>query len=494
MKVVTPLQVFLYNPQSSANKKPILPFSLLALGALLEGKYAYQIIDGNLVADPLRALSDAIEAHARPVLGVTVMPGPQLQQAVPLCRALKQRHPNLTIVWGGYFASQHYDVCLRDNTIDYVIRGHGEQSFVHLLDWLSDGHKPPGGMAGVVSRGDISPPVASIPHPDSLPPFNFQSLQVEHYVRRTFLGDRTLGYHSSYGCPFFCNFCAVVTMVNGRWLAQSAERVASAVRLYQKQWGVNAVEFYDNNFFVHESRTGEFADRIVNNGLAWWGEARIDTLLKYRPSTWRLMKRAGLRMIFMGAESGSAETLKRMDKGGTMSPEKTLEIARLMRHEGIIPEFSFVMGNPPDPQADVRQTIEFIRRVKQVNPQSEIIMYLYTPVPLAGDLYDNAQASGFAFPQTLDEWIAPSWLDFSQRRSALLPWVGQTLQSQIKDFERVLNAYYPTSTDPALGGLWRVALKSLAAWRYHLRLYRFPFELRALHRVLAYQRPETSGF
>ena len=59
---------------------------------------------------------------------------------------------------------------------------------------------------------------------------------------------------------------------------------------------------------------------------------------------------------------------------------------------GIIPEFSFVLGNPPDPEADVHQTLEFIRKVKRVNSSTEIIMYVYTPVPLAGELYDQAQA------------------------------------------------------------------------------------------------------
>jgi radical SAM superfamily enzyme YgiQ (UPF0313 family) len=75
-------------------------------------------------------------------------------------------------------------------------------------------------------------------------------------------------------------------------------------------------------------------------------------------------------------------------------------MARVMQEWDIIPEFSFVMGNPPDPEGDIRQTIEFIRKIKRINPQSEIIMYLYTPVPLAGDLYENAKTAGFAFPQT----------------------------------------------------------------------------------------------
>jgi anaerobic magnesium-protoporphyrin IX monomethyl ester cyclase len=510
--------IILYNPQSSAGRKPVLPFALLALGAVLEGKYEYVIVDGNLEPDPLARLDGLVsQAGARgqapggrPIMAVTVMPGPQLQQAVPLCRELKRRNPQLCIIWGGYFPTQHWEASLHSDFVDYVVRGHGELVFLELLSYLTTGAPALSAIAGLAYRpdpdlvvvnpedvtgpGPLANPLAPIPHPKSLPGFNFDRLPMEQYVRRTFLGSRTLGYHSSYGCPFFCNFCAVVNMVNGKWFPQTAAQAAGVVATYARRWGVNGVEFYDNNFFVHEARTAEFSERIRDLGLGWWGEARIDTLLKYAPRTWQLMRAAGLRMVFMGAESGSMETLRRMDKGGTMSPEKTLEMARLMKSYGILPEFSFVMGNPPDPEADIRGTMEFIRKVKTVNPAAEIVMYLYTPVPLAGDLYDEAQAEGFAFPKTLEEWVSPAWLNFAQRRSITMPWMQQPLQERLHDFERVLNAYFPTATDAKLTRAWRAVLRGASAWRYHLRVYRFPLELRALHRVVTYQRPETSGF
>jgi len=134
--------IILYNPQSSANRKPVLPFSLLALGSALEGKHDYCIVDGNLEPDPLAKLLPLISSDPSPILGVTVMPGPQLQQAAPLCRELKRRHPNLTIVWGGYFPTQHADVCLRSGFVDHVIRGHGELAFLELAENIS--RQPPG--------------------------------------------------------------------------------------------------------------------------------------------------------------------------------------------------------------------------------------------------------------------------------------------------------------------------------------------------------------
>ena len=489
--------ILLYNPQSSSVRKPCLPLSLLALSAVLEGEYDHQIVDGNVEHDPLNRLDRLISETQARVLGFTVMPGPQLREAAPLAKELKRRHPQLTLVWGGYFPSQHWDVCLRAGYVDYVVRGHGEMVFKALLRTLDGGGRVSDlqGLAYLGEDGEPrTNPMAPIPHPAEMPAWNWDRVPMETYVCKSYLGDRTLAYHSSYGCPFFCNFCAVVNMVEGGWLPQPAERVANVVKMYVERWRINGLALYDNNFFVSHRRTAEFAERLLGLGVNWWGEGRIDTLLHYQPRTWELMRDSGLRMVFMGAESGSAETLQRMDKGGTMHPDKTLEIARVMQEWGIIPEFSFVMGNPPDPVADIRETIEFIRKVKQVNAQAEIIMYLYTPVPLSGQLFEEAQAQGFAFPETLEGWLREDWLQFSLRRSDMMPWLRQSLRSRLRDFERVLNAYYPTATDIKLSGAWRKVLRAVSAWRYHTRMYRFPFELEAMHRLIAYQRPETTGF
>jgi radical SAM superfamily enzyme YgiQ (UPF0313 family) len=491
-------RLVLFNPQNAARPKTVLPLSLLALGAVLDDVADWVLVDGNLESDPAAAVERAVRDTEADVLGMTVMPGPQLKMAVPLTRLLKDRYPRVQVVWGGYFPTQHWDVALRAAYVDLVVRGHGELVFKELLQRRASGREI-NDLAGLAYKDPhtgeaISNALAPIPHPDDLPDLPYGRIDLLRYVRPTVLGRRTLSHHSSYGCPFFCNFCAVVNMVGGRWLAQSAARTAAVTEYYVRTAGIDALEFFDNNFFVHQARVRDYAERIAHLGISWWGEGRIDTLLKYDESTWRTMADAGLKMIFMGAESGSDETLRRMDKGGKMSTDKTLAIAELMRRYGIIPEFSFVLGNPPDPEADVRGTIDFIKTLKKINPRSEIIMYMYTPVPLAGELYDQAKAQGFAFPETLEGWCEPAWEEFSQRRSSTMPWVRDSLRGHVRNFERVLNAYYPTSTNPNLRGLKSLMLRGAGSWRWATGYYRYPLELRALHRLFAYQRPETTGF
>ncbi len=281
--------IVLYNPPSTRQHKPVMPLSLLALAAVLEKEHKYVIIDGNLESDPLRKLDRTFRSQQTKILGVTVMPGPQLSHAVPHCSELKRLHPGLDVVWGGYFPTQHYEAVLKESCVDYVIRGHGELVFKQLVKTLSGGGDPckiPGLAYREPRSGEIrSNPKGPIPHPDRLPDFPYHRIEVSQYIRPTCMGNRTVAHHSSYGCPFLCNFCAVVNLVEGRWLAQSAKRTAQVVRNLVKDWRAEAVEFYDNNFLVQESRTAECAGRILDLQIAWWAEARIDTLLKYANQT-----------------------------------------------------------------------------------------------------------------------------------------------------------------------------------------------------------------
>ena len=105
----------------------------------------------------------------------------------------------------------------------------------------------------------------------------------------------------------------------------------------------------------------------------------MDALLRFSDETWRRLKRAGLTMVFCGAESGSNEVLRKMQKG--ITAEQILEVAARTREYGIIPEFSFVFGDPDEPEREIDNTLAFIRKLKTINPAMELITYFYTPTP-----------------------------------------------------------------------------------------------------------------
>jgi len=488
--------VLFYNPVSTSKGKQRLPLSILSVAAVIAADYDVEFIDGNLVDDPAAQIIDRARATKAKLLAVTVMPGPQLRQAVPVCKQVKAALPDLTILWGGYFPTQHQDVILNSDYVDYVIQGQGEAPFRTFVDRLHSG----GSLTDIPSLAyrnggiHVNPRAPNVPM-DNLPWMPYDRLDVSKYVGNSYLGTRVLNHNTSFGCPFACNFCAVVALSNRRWLPESAQRVADIVTHMHDRWQINGLEFHDMDFFVKEGRTAEFAERITGKGINWWGLGRVDTLMSYSDDTWAKMQRSGAKMIFMGAESGSDETLERMNKGGHASTDLTLALVERMKHYNIVPELSFVLGNPPDPAEDIEQTIKFIRKLKRINPATELVLYIYTPVPQEGSiLLDEATKLGFRFPTTLDEWASPEWAKFAMRRDPGTPWFRDTVRSRVRNFESVINAYYPTVTDMRLQGQWKRWLNLLSGWRYRLEFYDWPYELKALQRLVHYRRPETTGF
>ena len=491
--------IIFFNPISTSPGKQPLPLSVLSLAAVVESSDSWHLVDGNLDSDPAaRILEIAARAHTGElvVLAVTVMPGPQVAQAVKVCRRIRTAQPAIAIVWGGYFPTQHADVILASPYVNYVVRSQGEAAFLHLIRVLQSG----GALADVpgLSWNDggstVHNPTGALTPLDDLPELPYDRVPMSRYLHTNYLGRRTVAHNSSFGCPFACAFCAVVAMAQRRWVAQSPARMEATLSHLVKDYRVDAVQMHDMDFFISESRAVEFAERITSLGLHWWALGRVDLLSGYSDASWRALARSGLKMVFSGAESGSDAQLAVMHKGGRASTDRTRTLVRRLREFGVVPELSFVLGTPPDPLGDLNDTLRFIRTLKRINPATEIVMYTYTPVPGDGALLREAAAADFAFPKTLDEWASPAWEQTSMRRGDGLPWITREVRSRARNFERVLNAYYPTVTNARLGAGTRAVLRGASAWRYLLQWYAAPYELRALHRLINYQRPETTGF
>jgi pyruvate-formate lyase-activating enzyme len=489
--------IVLYNPQSCIEGRRRLPLPLLALGSQLPDE-DYQIVDGNVLGDLARgrAREALAQGPGRPVLAVTAMPGNQLQNAILDTRWIRDRVSGLAVVWGGYFPSLHTEVALRSELVDAVVRGQGEETLVEWLQALGSG----GGLAGIAGlswkddRGVIhhnpDRPFASLA---GFPAFPYHKLDdMEEYVIRTYLGERTLCHITSRGCPFPCNFCAITEVYQRRWLAEEPERVGELAERFVRDHRIDSLEFFDANFMAGEARALAIADRLRGLGLRWWCQARIDTMNLYRDDTWRRLRESGLHMMFFGAESGSDYVLSRMSK--QLGTAEILECARRCRQHGIVPEFSFIMGNPIDPERDVEETIRFMYRLKAEAPDCEILIFIYTPVPQPGHLFADATRLGFRFPERLEEWAEPRWVRFMSMKDPQTPWLPPGLRQRIMDFELVIKSRFPTATDLRFGQPWRGLLKGLSSWRWTARRYGSPYELKAIHRLVKLRSPELQGF
>ena len=497
-------KVLLFNPRS-ANSKPRIPNSILSIASSIEGLLEYVIVDGNMEKDPAEKIFNYLKKEPIQYFGLTCMPGPQLKQAIPISKKIREVFPEIKIIWGGYFPSNQSKVVLNSGYVDFIVNGPGEKCFPALLKAIEN-DEPFEEIGNLIyKKGDeiIKTRKDELYNQDDLPALPYEKLNsfypIHRYLGKTYLGTKTIAYHSSFGCPFTCSFCAVVPIYNARWKGKSAPLIYKDVKFLKDKFGGNAVEFHDNNFFVSEKRVVEFSKLIKKENMIWWGEGRIDTIDKYSDESLAIMRDAGCRMIFFGAETGNDEVLKKMDKGGTQSAAQMRAFAARMSKFDIIPEYSFVLGIPADAPEQVMKQIDgdiaFIKEIKNINPKTEIIIYVYSPVPTEGsEMYNKVLETGFRFPERLEDWIGPKWESFDLRKNPLTPWLRPEMIDKIKDFETVLNGYYPTVSDVRLGKFKRRLLRTLSSVRYHSGLYRKPYELKALQILWKYRQPEIEGF
>jgi anaerobic magnesium-protoporphyrin IX monomethyl ester cyclase len=482
--------IILLHPRTGKPKNRRLPLAILSIAAVLEGREEYAIVDGNLDPHPDRTMDQIAGEHRVTLLAVSVMPGPQMVSAMELCRDFRRKHPGIPIVWGGYFPSLYTDAALNARYIDFAVRGQGEDTVLELIEALR-GERKMAQVRGLSYKDDFGLHVHNAQRPLRSPndfpwlPYN-RLPSLPKYFQPTFLGRRTAVHHASIGCPFRCQFCGVVPIFEGRQKTETPARTAAILTNLQQKYGIDAVQFYDNNFFLNESHAREQADLLTPLNLRWWAEGRIDTFLRYSDETLRAIRRSGATMIFFGAESGSDKVLADMNKH--LTADQTLALAARIRQFGIIPEFSFVVGNPRNPAEDTRDTIRFIRKIKRLNPEAEIIVQHYIPTPHPDGMYGAVEAQ-IQFPTSPEEWASERWLNFTIRQDPRLPWLPLRVKRRIDNFELVINSRWPTVQDIQLPNWSRLMLRSLSSWRYALGFYNFPLELEWAQKMVALRKP-----
>jgi anaerobic magnesium-protoporphyrin IX monomethyl ester cyclase len=511
-----PGRLLLINPRITSRRHARFPLSLMSLAAALEDRYRATLIDGNLDRDALGSASAAVKKETFDAVGVTVMGGPQVATAIEVSRAVRRARPDVPIVWGGYFPTLYPDVALNSDYVDFAIRGQGEDTFRELLGALAPRDEAALGARAARDEAALGAiPGLSWRRGDTVVNNTKRVLEAAHvapalrydlladprdYLARTFLGARTAGHQAALGCRFRCTFCGVAAMFNGATLLPPADRLDRDLKILKHDIGADSIQFFDHNFFDREADTIPLLEVLARLQLPWWCFARADALLNLSESSWALVRRSRLRMAYIGAESPSDWLLHDVRKG--TRTDQTLEAVEICRRNGVIPELSFMLAPPHDPEGETEKTFEFIRHIKRVHPKSEIMLYVYAPLPPApgsrnphveravANLRDS-DGSPLIFPTTADEWAQQKWLSYWCHTDT--PWITQRLRERIRDFTTVLGCRFPTVTDVRSAPWGKVALRALSSWRYGLKRYGRPWELNISRRFIRLWDPRVSG-
>jgi anaerobic magnesium-protoporphyrin IX monomethyl ester cyclase len=199
-------------------------------------------------------------------------------------------------------------------------------------------------------------------------PFHYvQSLDFIKFPRRELLRDNKgytiIGKRSrdittiitSRGCPKRCRFCAHGALAYRKYRARSVENVVREIEIIARQ-GYKVLGIVDDNFTADKNRAQGILRGIIdlNIKMTLIVQGRVDAA---DAGLFRLMKKAGVRGITFGLESGNQQVLDFYDKGVTVSMNEAA--VRMADRAGLYTGGIFILGAPMETEADFKRTYDF---------------------------------------------------------------------------------------------------------------------------------------
>jgi len=474
----------------------LLPLELLQIAAIPDREgYECAIVDAMVHEDYMERLMELCDGAL--CFASSCILGFQVAHGARVARAIRERFPKLPILWGGWFPSVLPERYLEEKIADAVGLGQGEITFWEVVQALDSGEDL-ANVPGLLVQRDGKPvytahrPVVGF---DKFPDCPWHLIDFEEYVAlQNNPGDwklrhkyadpwdmpagtplRGFSYFSSFGCPEPCTFCCSPTVTDRRWKAIPGPLLAERVLECHDRFKFNVLRFQDANFGVHEKRSNEFCQGLIDAGSSFWwnGTYEIETIARYKPESLDLLAESRFHMAALGAEASSQEQQKRIKKD--IQIERDLEKAlRRLNERGIQSSVSWIIGYPNESEASMAETITTAARIKHLFPNSPSDVFPFRAIPGTED-FDTAVAQGYVPPHSLEEWGA--CLEYKyELNDANLP------EHIVQRWRRygVTSTFYDGLAKEGLGFM-RSAMRRAAGWRLKNNNFSFPLEQKLFH-------------
>jgi len=345
----------------------------LALGylaAVLE-KHGYRvgIIDARMSQLSPGSVAERIRSIQPFFLGISTISEESVLWIDALGKLLDQPPYLRHVCMGGYYPSLQPETVLnRLAFVDSVAVGEGELTIVDLAEKIRLGENFDGvenmatrsanGSVKINSRRSVITNLDTLPFPKRYADRNSTEIVIE----------------GSRGCFGRCTFCAVGPHFDAKrgliWRGRSPEHIVSEILQLRRIFPDNVrYRFIDPDFFgsasrAHSDRTMKLATLIQDQvpGIELYVEARVTDIRKR--DVLEALKKAGLKEIYLGIESGSEKILTHMGKNASVSD--TVRATQLLEDLGINYQYGYMMVTPWTEYEDVADSLALLRTIGRV--------------------------------------------------------------------------------------------------------------------------------
>lgn len=426
------------------NETPFYPpLGLLTIcRPFLEAGYQIKIIDANVEGNFQKKL--LVEVSNSICLGVSLILGNQVKSGFAISCLVKKHFPNLPIIWGGWFPTLMYEQILQNKNVDFIIRGQGEEAFPKLVKCLEEreNFREIPSLAYKEEEKIIANEIQFVKNIQPIKREAYHLISMESYIQKNLAyGKRILGYVSSIGCYGRCGFCCLPSVFGrNRYYALSAEQVINDLKYLISYYQVTHIDILDFNFFVNRKRAKKILKDIYeeNLNITWNANIRVDQVLHLDDEFLSYLKKSGVNLLYIGAESGSNRMLDLITKDISVSDIE--KCSQILRKYNLRPSYSFIPGIMKEDQyKDLDKTFDLILKIKNIDPNCLISIHYYSPW-IGTSAFKIAQECGFKTPTNLI-----SWTKF-RTENVVVPWISFRYEMRVvKFFRYYLKILYPSS-------------------------------------------------
>lgn len=317
-----------------------------------------------------------------------------------IIKRVKRALPNTKLVLFGDHVTALPEESMENSPVDFILTG-GDYDFllVNLARHLESGVEL---EPGVWFRSDGKPASSgqfALNHDlNKLPEIDREltgwRLYGEHLFKKKPHTYTMAGRDCWYGR---CTFCSWTTLYP-TFRTRTSDLVLNEIGGLIDKYDIREI-FDDTGTFP----AGGWLDRFCRGMIKRGYSERIDISCNARvgaqnPEEFKLMKKAGFRLLKFGLESANQETLDHLDKGTTV--EQIIESCKSAKKAGLTVHLTTMVGYPWESEEDAKRTLDLSRELLKTGSADMLQATIVVPYP-GTPLFREAEENGWL---TTTDW------------------------------------------------------------------------------------------